>query len=193
MKLRHRSSIPEVNSRYQSARVQIEAGGGGDYFLTWPPISAFHLPMIRSLTRSRLRLPKPPLSNLRPRVIRQPFCRSIMAETLPPLSRQERETYGKMGTTMELFHNSFRQTWTLLYSACSSGQRPAGMSIRQFLNTAAEFCHHLDMHHSIGSYPLTCSLKVPCTNTIFRRTAHLSGPRTKNASVQERIGALDAA
>jgi hypothetical protein len=74
-----------------------------------------------------------------------------MAETLPPLSRQEREIYGRMGNTMEMFHNSFRQTWKLLYSACSSGQRPAGMSIRQFLNTAAEFCHHLEMHHGIGT------------------------------------------
>ena len=154
MKLRHRrSSTSEVNSRYQSARVQIKAGGGGDYFLTWPSVSSFHLLMIRSLIRSKLRLPKPPLSILRPRVVRQPFYRSIMAETLPPLSRQERETYGRMGTTMELFHNSFRQTWTILYNACSSGQRPAGMSIRQFLNTAAEFCHHLHMHHSIGELP----------------------------------------
>ena len=109
--------------------------------------------MIRSLTRSKLRPPKPPLSILGPKVIRQPFYRSIMAEPLPPLSRQERETYGRMGTTMELFHNSFRQTWTILYNACSNGQRPAGMSIRQFLNTATEFCHHLDMHHSIGRVP----------------------------------------
>ena len=154
MKLRHqRSSTSEVNSRYQSARVQIKPGGGGDYYLTWTPISSHRLPMIRSLIRSRLRLPKPSLSILRPKVVRQPFYRSIMAETLPPLSRQDRETYGRMGTTMELFHNSFRQTWTLLYSACSSNQRPAGMSIRQFLNTAAEFCHHLEMHHSIGRLP----------------------------------------
>ena len=76
-----------------------------------------------------------------------------MAETQPPLSRQDRDAYGRMGTTMELFHNSFRQTWTLLYNACSSGQRPAGMSIRQFVNTAAEFCHHVEMHHSIGRLP----------------------------------------
>ena len=151
MKLRHqRGSTSEVNSRYQSARIQIDPGGGSDYILTWPSTSSFHLPMIRSLTRSKLRLPKPPLSILRPKVVRQPFYRSMMAETLPPLSRQDRDTYGRMGTTMELFHNSFRQTWTLLYRACSSGQRPAGMSIRQFLNTAAEFCHHLEMHHSIG-------------------------------------------
>lgn len=150
MKLRHhRSSTSEVNSRYQSARVQIKAGGGGDYYLTWISVPSFRVPMIRSLARSKLRLPSP-LFILRPKVIRQPFYRSIMAETLPPLSRQEHETYGRMGTTMELFHNSFRQTWTILYNACSSGQRPAGMSIRQFLNTAAEFCHHLDMHHSIG-------------------------------------------
>ena len=149
--------------------------------------------MIRSLTRSRLRLPKPPLNILRPKVVRQPFYRSIMAESLPPLSRQERETYGRMGTTMELFHNSFRQTWTILYNACSSGQRPTGMSIRQFLNTAAEFCHHLDMHHSIGRLPLKTSLKTHCTNMCFRGTAHLSSPRAKDASVQERVGAPDAA
>ena len=149
--------------------------------------------MIRSLTRSQLRFPKPPPSILRPKVVRQSFYHSIMAETLPPLSRQDRDTYGRMGTTMELFHNSFRQTWTILYTSCSSGQRPAGMSIRQFLNTAAEFCHHLEMHHSIGKLPSTCSLKTPCSNIDFRRTAHLSSPRTKDASVQERIGALDTA
>lgn len=116
-----------------------------------------------------------------------------MAETQPPLSRQDRELYGRMGTTMELFHNSFRQTWTLLYNACSSGQRPAGMSIRQFLNTAAEFCHHLDMHHSIGRLPSHVYSIVPCTDISLRGTAYLSSPRTEDASVQERVGAPDAA
>ena len=147
--------------------------------------------MIRSLTR--LRLLKPPPSFLRHTFIRQPFYRPIMAETQPPLSRQDRDLYGRMGTTMELFHNSFRQTWTLLYNACSSGQRPAGMSIRQFLNTAAEFCHHLDMHHSIGRLPSHVSSVVPCTDTSLRGTAHLSSPRTEDACVQERVGAPDAA
>ncbi|MCJ1275795.1 hypothetical protein MMC21_003598 [Puttea exsequens] len=71
------------------------------------------------------------------------------AQESPPLSRQDRDTYNRMGQTMELFHNSFRHTWKVLYGACSSGKRPASMSMRQFLNTAADFCHHLHMHHSI--------------------------------------------
>ena len=73
-----------------------------------------------------------------------------MAEALPPLSREDRDTYGRMGTTMEWFHNNFRNTWKVLYGACSSGKRPANMSIRQFLNTGSEFAHHLTMHHTIG-------------------------------------------
>ncbi|KAK4693228.1 hypothetical protein P7C71_g4132, partial [Lecanoromycetidae sp. Uapishka_2] len=70
-------------------------------------------------------------------------------ETLPPLSRQDRDAYARMGQTMELFHNNFRHTWKIIYGACSSGKRPANMSIRQFLNTGADFCHHLHVHHSI--------------------------------------------
>jgi len=73
-------------------------------------------------------------------------------EVLPPLSRQDRDTYARMAETMELFHNSFRNTWQILYGACASGKRPANMSIRQFLNTGCDFCHHLHMHHSIGSF-----------------------------------------
>ena len=73
-----------------------------------------------------------------------------MVEALPPLSREDRDTYGRMGTTMEWFHNNFRNTWKVLYGACSSGKRPANMSIRQFLNTGSEFAHHLTMHHTIG-------------------------------------------
>lgn len=71
-------------------------------------------------------------------------------EALAPLSRVDRDTYARMAETMEMFHNSFRQTWKILYAACSSGTRPANMSIRQFLNIGCEFCHHLHMHHSIG-------------------------------------------
>ena len=36
-----------------------------------------------------------------------------------------------------------------MYQAASSGKRPAGMSIRAFLNTADQFCHHLTLHHTI--------------------------------------------
>lgn len=76
-----------------------------------------------------------------------------MAEALPPLSSQDRNTYARMGTTMEWYHNNFRNTWKVLYGACSSGKRPASMSIRQFLNTGSEFAHHLTMHHTIGLPP----------------------------------------
>ncbi|KAF6229230.1 hypothetical protein HO133_007346 [Letharia lupina] len=72
-----------------------------------------------------------------------------MAGALPPLSPTDRDTYARMGTTMEWFHNNFRNTWKVLYGACSSGKRPANMSIRQFLNTGSEFAHHLTMHHTI--------------------------------------------
>ncbi|CAF9913680.1 hypothetical protein IMSHALPRED_001412 [Imshaugia aleurites] len=72
-----------------------------------------------------------------------------MSEALPPLSREDKETYGRMGTTMEWFHNNFRNTWKVLYGACSSGKRPANMTIKQFLNTGSEFAHHLTMHHTI--------------------------------------------
>lgn len=72
------------------------------------------------------------------------------AEVLPPLNRQDRDTYDRMAQMMNMFHNSFRSTWKILYGACSSGKRPANMSIRQFIKTGCDFCHHLHMHHSIG-------------------------------------------
>jgi len=36
-----------------------------------------------------------------------------------------------------------------MYQACEANSRPAGMSIRQFINTGLEFCDHLSMHHGI--------------------------------------------
>ena len=114
--------------------------------------------MIRFFPRSTFCLGKLPTIISSSQRSKRHFQAPNMAETLPPLSRQEREIYGRMGNTMEMFHDSFRQTWKLLYSACSSGQRPAGMSIRQFLSTAAEFCHHLEMHHGIGTASAVVSL-----------------------------------
>lgn len=108
-----------------------------------------HLLMLRYLCERTLFLRnRPPI--LCPTSHQRPHRRTIMAEALPPLSREDRDTYGRMGTTMEWFHNNFRNTWKVLYGACSSGKRPANMSIRQFLNTGSEFAHHLTMHHTIG-------------------------------------------
>ncbi|KAF2217319.1 hypothetical protein CERZMDRAFT_109068 [Cercospora zeae-maydis SCOH1-5] len=68
---------------------------------------------------------------------------------LPKLSAQEYRVYNSMAEHMELFHNSFRQTWNIIYSACVSNTRPSGLSIRQFLALCSQFCHHLTMHHTI--------------------------------------------
>ena len=106
-----------------------------------------HLPKRTSL------LARHPLPILFPRCHQRLCRRTIMAEALPPLSREDRDTYARMGTTMEWFHNNFRNTWKVLYGACSSGKRPANMTIKQFLNTGSEFAHHLTMHHTIGMPP----------------------------------------
>ena len=106
--------------------------------------------MFRCSPRSQYLLPKYPFSYINPPTYRLPYRRTIMAEALPPLSREDRDSYARMGTTMEWFHDNFRNTWKILYGACSSGKRPANMSIRQFLNTGSEFAHHLTMHHTIG-------------------------------------------
>ena len=37
----------------------------------------------------------------------------------------------------------------MLHGACVAGKRPQGMSIRAFINTGEEFCHHLTVHHTI--------------------------------------------
>ena len=106
------------------------------------------------------------------------------AEALPPLSRHDRDTYARMGETMELFHNSFRNTWNILYGACSSGKRPANMSIRQFLNTGCDFCHHLHMHHSIGLHSCS-SASHDVLKAWDRGAACFSRPRPANACISK--------
>ena len=83
------------------------------------------------------------------------------------MTAQERAVYGRPSETMEYFvghhahssnsnvlthiqHNRFRQTYRTMYKACETGQRPAGMSLRQFLSMIEDFCHHLTAHHTIG-------------------------------------------
>lgn len=121
----------------------IRSGSGRQIFLTASL-------MLRSSPRRTPLLSKRLSPVLRSVTHQQSLRRIVMVEALPPLSREDRDTYGRMGTTMEWFHNNFRNTWKVLYGACSSGKRPANMSIRQFLNTGSEFAHHLTMHHTIG-------------------------------------------
>jgi len=37
----------------------------------------------------------------------------------------------------------------MLHTACTNNKRPAGMSIRQFINEGLTFVHHLTAHHDI--------------------------------------------
>jgi iron-sulfur cluster repair protein YtfE (RIC family) len=68
---------------------------------------------------------------------------------LPKLSPSEFRLYNKMGAHMDLYHNHFRATWNTLITACNTGKRPAGMSIRQFLALGEQFCSQLTMHHTM--------------------------------------------
>lgn len=68
---------------------------------------------------------------------------------LPPLSPAEFRQYNTMADHMDMFHNHFRSTWNLLWGACEAGKRPAGMSLRAFINQGLQFVHHLEMHHGI--------------------------------------------
>jgi len=92
-------------------------------------------------------------------------------EALPKLSPAEHRAYNRLADHMDLFHNHFRNTWNTLYEACSANRRPAGMSIRQFLMTGIEFCHHLETHHSIEEYHVFPALatKMPA----FRKELEL--------------------
>ena len=149
--------------------------------------------MFRSLSLSRYVLSR----SFKTKATQQVRYRSIMAdslpqppsqispapvEVLPPLSHADSVAYSRMAETMELYHNSFRQTWKILYGACSSGKRPANMSIRQFLNKGAEFCHHLHIHHSIGRSPVFLTYCSDALLTPRRRgTTYLPGPRHAHA------------
>ncbi|KUJ19877.1 uncharacterized protein LY89DRAFT_580057 [Mollisia scopiformis] len=68
---------------------------------------------------------------------------------LPKLSAADFRTYNSMAEHMEYFHNHFRQTWTLLHTACTTNTRPRNLSLRQFLQTGLQFISHLETHHSI--------------------------------------------
>ena len=37
----------------------------------------------------------------------------------------------------------------MIYSAASTGKRPRGMSVTQYLDAGAQFCQQIEMHHTI--------------------------------------------
>lgn len=68
---------------------------------------------------------------------------------LPPLSDHDFRQYNRLAEHMDLFHNHFRSTWNMLWGACTSGKRPAGMSLKAFIGAGLQFVQHLEMHHGI--------------------------------------------
>ena len=66
-----------------------------------------------------------------------------------PLSAQDFKIYNHMAETMELFHNRFRQSWTLLWTACCANKRPRNMTLKQFVDEGLRFAEHLTAHHGI--------------------------------------------
>ncbi|KAK9774322.1 hypothetical protein SCAR479_08927 [Seiridium cardinale] len=73
----------------------------------------------------------------------------VAEPALPPLSPSEFRQYNRMADHMEMFHAHFRSTWNMLWGACTSGRRPAGMSLKSFINEGLQFLRHLTVHHDI--------------------------------------------
>ncbi|CAG8958627.1 hypothetical protein HYFRA_00009944 [Hymenoscyphus fraxineus] len=75
--------------------------------------------------------------------------KEVKEAELKKLSAAEFRAYNSMAEHMEYFHNHFRQTWTLLATACANNRRPANTSLKQFLSIASQFLSHLETHHAI--------------------------------------------
>jgi hemerythrin-like domain-containing protein len=84
-------------------------------------------------------------------------------EKLPKLSSKDFQIYNSMAEHMEYYHNHFRQTWNMLYGACTNNKRPSSLSLKQFINSGLQFCSHLTTHHGIEEqyiFPLLAT-KMP--------------------------------
>ncbi|KAK0623653.1 hypothetical protein B0T14DRAFT_427766 [Immersiella caudata] len=99
---------------------------------------------------------------------------------LPPLTAEEFRGYNRLAVIMDQFvrlglfthppsvflpftihplstHEHFRQTWNVLYTACTTNKRPARMSLRQFLDEGLSLVRYLTAHHNIEEnflYPI---------------------------------------
>ncbi|KAK4186618.1 hypothetical protein QBC35DRAFT_500692 [Podospora australis] len=76
---------------------------------------------------------------------------------LPALTPAEFRVYNRLAEQMDYFHDHFRSMWTTLYSACTSGRRPANMSLKRFLDEGLRLLRYLESHHHIEEthlYPL---------------------------------------
>ncbi|TLS31423.1 hypothetical protein PpBr36_03661 [Pyricularia pennisetigena] len=79
---------------------------------------------------------------------------------LPPLSAAEYREYNRLADMMTYFHNHFKQTWNMMYTAAGNNRRPANMTLRQFIDTGLAFVRQLTMHHNIEEELLYPQLAV---------------------------------
>ena len=94
---------------------------------------------------------------------------------LPKLTAQEFRAYNHMAEHMNYYHNNFRQTWKTLYTACENNKRPGSISLRQFINTGLQFCHHLTLHHDIEEahiFPVLAKKMPAFREEMEMKTAH---------------------
>ncbi|KAK5653158.1 hypothetical protein OQA88_9257 [Cercophora sp. LCS_1] len=68
---------------------------------------------------------------------------------LPPLTAEQFRVYNRLAVQMDYFHEHFRHIWKTLYSACESGRRPAGMTLKQFIDEGLNLVRYLEAHHRI--------------------------------------------
>lgn len=65
------------------------------------------------------------------------------------MSDRDFKIYNRLAEKMDYFHEHFRRSWTLLWTACTTGRRPQNMTLKQFLSQGIDFANHLTAHHGI--------------------------------------------
>ncbi|KAK3692024.1 hypothetical protein B0T22DRAFT_446201 [Podospora appendiculata] len=104
------------------------------------------------------------------------------AEPLPPLTPAQFKVYNRLAEQMEYFHDHFRQTWTTLYTACTTNRRPANMTLKQFIDAGLQLAHYLETHHSIEEtylYPILAR-KMPQFRSSSNHTTNSKNKEKKN-------------
>ena len=116
---------------------------------------------------------------------------AVPETALPKLSATDFRLYNKMAEHMNYYHDNFRATWKMLYAACSSGKRPANISLRQFISTVEQLCHHLTMHHTIEEQHIFPVGPCHVHYSKWSRLTMCTGSGSENAGLSSRAGIAD--
>ncbi|KAK3301647.1 uncharacterized protein B0T15DRAFT_544255 [Chaetomium strumarium] len=103
--------------------------------------------------------PQPPAQQTRPDCVAEPALgsESESERKLPPLTPQEFRVYNRLSEKMDYFHEHFRQMYSTLHTACVTKRRPAGMTLKQFIDEGLNLTRYLESHHTIEEtylYPI---------------------------------------